>query len=71
MKTFLLYLMLILGGTAAVVAGTVALGYDSLSALTGWDSKGTPELVFMAICAVSCLACSLKIWKIHKRHGWY
>ncbi|RXU00996.1 hypothetical protein B1F73_08545 [Pseudomonas syringae] len=71
MKTILLYLVLILGGTAAVVAGTVALGYDSLSALTGWDSRGTPEIVFVAICAVSSLACSVTIWKIHKRLGWY
>ncbi|KPY72607.1 hypothetical protein ALO45_200016 [Pseudomonas syringae pv. syringae] len=70
MKTFLVYLVLIFGGTAAVVAGTVALGYDSLSALTGWDSRGTPELVFMAICAVICLACTVQIWKVHKRYGW-
>ncbi|KZN20562.1 MULTISPECIES: hypothetical protein [Pseudomonas] len=68
MKTLLLYALLITGGTTAVVAITVALGYDSLSAMTGWDSTGTPELIFMAICTVFAVAGTVWVWKLSKRH---
>ncbi|CAM3266502.1 hypothetical protein BZK31_02855 [Pseudomonas floridensis] len=69
MKTFLLYLVLIFGGTAAVVAGAVALGYDSFSAMTGWDNTGTPELVFLAICAVFAVVCIVQVRKLNKLYG--
>ena len=68
MTTLLLYALLIAGGTAAVVTVTVAFGYDSLSAMTGWDSTGTPELVFMAIFTAFAVAGTVGVWKLSKRH---